>query len=91
MSVKKKDEEIQFENAVKRLEEVVAELESTDIDLERALKLYEEGIKLSRICNTKLSDAERKIEILKNGGQLTAEIEKTGEVKSKPVLELFDM
>lgn len=90
MAAQKKDE-IPFENAVKRLEEVVAELESTDIDLERALVLYEEGIKLSRICNTKLADAERKIEILKNGGQLATEIEKTGGVKSKPVLELFDM
>ncbi|NJL34825.1 MAG: exodeoxyribonuclease VII small subunit [Chloroflexaceae bacterium] len=76
MSVKKKDEEIQFENAVKRLEEVVAELESTDIDLERALKLYEEGIKLSRICNIKLSDAERKIEILKTAGSLQQKLRK---------------
>ena len=53
-----------------RLEEIVQELEKGDIPLEQSLKLFEEGIKLSRICNKRLEEAERKVEILikdKNG------------------------
>jgi len=62
--------EKKFEAALVRLEEIVQELEKGDISLERSLKLFEEGIKLSRICNKQLDEAERKVEILvkdKNG------------------------
>ena len=62
-----------FENALARLESIVGELEKGELALEEALKLFEEGVKISRFCNTKLDEAERKVEILlKNEqGQLT--------------------
>jgi exodeoxyribonuclease VII small subunit len=58
-----------------RLEEIVQELEKGDVPLEQSLKLFEEGIKLSRICNKRLEEAERKVEILlkDKNGNVTAE------------------
>jgi len=56
--------EKKFEAALARLEEIVKELEQGDLPLEQSLKLFEEGIKLSRICNRRLEDAERRVEIL---------------------------
>ena len=53
-----------FETALKRLEEIVKKLESGDQSLDSALQLFEEGIKLSRFCHTKLEEAERRVEIL---------------------------
>jgi exodeoxyribonuclease VII small subunit len=53
-----------FESAIKRLEEIVAQLESGDLQLEKSLGLFEEGINLSRFCHTKLDEAERKVTIL---------------------------
>ena len=60
-----------FETALKRLEEIVKKLESGDLSLDSALELFEEGIKLSRFCHTRLEQAERKVEILlkNNSGQ----------------------
>ncbi len=56
--------EKKFEDALARLEEIVRELESGDLPLEQSLKMFEEGIKLSRICHKRLEDAERRVEIL---------------------------
>ena len=56
--------EKKFEAALARLEEIVLELEKGDLPLDQSLKLFEEGIKLSRICTKRLEDAERKVEIL---------------------------
>ena len=63
-----------FETALKRLEEIVKKLEGGDQSLDSALQLFEEGIKLSRFCHSKLEQAERRVEILlKNeSGQLQA-------------------
>ena len=58
------EEEIKFEKAMEKLEKIVSELEAGEIALEDALKKYEEGVKLSRICQEKLNQAEKKIEIL---------------------------
>ena len=57
-------EEIKFEKALERLEKIVEDLENGNISLEDALKKYEEGVRLSRLCQKKLSQAEKKIEIL---------------------------
>jgi exodeoxyribonuclease VII small subunit len=67
--------EKKFEAAMARLEEIVQELEKGDVPLEQSLKLFEEGIKLSRICNKRLEEAERKVEILlkDKNGNITAE------------------
>ena len=54
-----------LEEAMKRLETVVAEMSADGLSLEKALSLYEEGVALVRICNTELETAERKINMLK--------------------------
>ena len=61
-----------FEKALARLESIVAKLEKGELALEEALKLFEEGVNISRFCNTKLDEAERKVKILleDNEGQL---------------------
>jgi exodeoxyribonuclease VII small subunit len=66
--------EKKFEAALSRLEEIVAELESGGLSLEQSLKLFEEGVKLARICNARLEEAERKVEILlkDKGGKMTS-------------------
>ena len=53
-----------FEKALDRLEKIVGKLEKGDLALEEALKLFEEGTKITRFCSTKLDEAERKVEIL---------------------------
>jgi exodeoxyribonuclease VII small subunit len=58
-----------FEQALKRLEEIVAELEKGELALERALQLFEEGVKISRMCGEKLEEAERKVEMLVKDGK----------------------
>jgi exodeoxyribonuclease VII small subunit len=57
-----------FETALKRLEEIVKRLENAELSLDSALELFEEGIKLSRFCHTKLEQAERRVEILVKDG-----------------------
>jgi exodeoxyribonuclease VII small subunit len=53
-----------FETALTRLEDIVKKLENGELSLDSALELFEEGIKLSRFCHTKLEQAERRVEIL---------------------------
>jgi len=53
-----------FESALKSLEDIVTQLEAGDLTLERALELFEEGIRVSRFCSSKLDEAERKVEVL---------------------------
>jgi exodeoxyribonuclease VII small subunit len=60
MQMKLKD----FESALKSLEEIVSQLEAGDLALDKALELFEEGVRISRFCNSKLEEAERKVETL---------------------------
>ena len=53
-----------FEASLAELEEVVRKLESGDLPLEESLKLFEDGVRLSRECRERLVNAERRIEIL---------------------------
>jgi len=62
----KKKETDSFENSLKRLEEIAELLENDQIGLDESIKLYEEGINLSKICYNKLKDAEVKITELKS-------------------------
>ncbi len=55
---------LKFEDALARLETIVAELEKGDLPLDDSLKIFEEGIKLSKNCLKMLDDAERKVEIM---------------------------
>ena len=60
---------ISFENSLKRLEDIVSEMENSQLDIDKAMKLFEEGISLVNQCSTKLDETKKKIEILveKNG------------------------
>ena len=62
MSDEKK--EVAFEVALKKLESLVESLEAGDLSLEQALKAYEEGVKMADICSKRLSEAERRVEVL---------------------------
>ena len=76
-SAKKQD----FEQSLARLDEIVRKLESPTLPLEEAMKLFEEGIQLSRDCQKQLEQAEARVEILlkKAGGEIAAEpFEPTG-------------
>lgn len=58
-----------FEASLEALEQIVHELEGGDLPLEKSLELFEEGIRLSRQCQERLSQAERRIEILLRDNQ----------------------
>lgn len=57
-------EKIKFEVAMERLEEIVRRLESGAPELDEAISLYEEAVKLSKLCNAKLEAAEQKVRVL---------------------------
>lgn len=61
-----------FEAAIAELESVVKKLEEGDLPLEQSLALYERGVELSRFCHARLEQAERRIEILNERGELKA-------------------
>lgn len=53
-----------FEKAMQKLEQIVQELESGDLHLEKAITKFEEGVKLSKFCSNKLDETEKKVTIL---------------------------
>ena len=69
-----------FEDAMKGLEQIVRDLETGDLPLEVALKKFEEGIQLSKLCSKKLDETEKKITILLEDqkGQLSESVFGTG-------------
>ncbi len=56
-----------FEQAIKQLEQIVQDLESGDMPLEKAIKTFEDGIQLSKFCSEKLDETEKRITILMQG------------------------
>ncbi|MBL8189635.1 MAG: exodeoxyribonuclease VII small subunit [Acidobacteria bacterium] len=72
---KTKDKEPSFETSLSSLEQIVAQLESGELPLERALELFEDGVALARRCQSQLQDAERKVELL---------LRERGEIKVVP-------
>lgn len=58
---------LSLEEAMERLEKIVAEMENDKLPLEKSLKLYEEGVGLVALCSEQLEAAKRKIQILQNG------------------------
>jgi exodeoxyribonuclease VII small subunit len=58
-----------FEQALERLERIVKELEDGDRPLEESLRLFEEGVRLTRLCAARLDEAQRRIEMLARGEQ----------------------
>lgn len=71
--------EKKFEDAMKRLEEIVQSLDSGDLPLEDSIKTFEEGMKLVGFCNTKLDEAEKKVSLLIK--------ESNGQLKEQPFVE----
>lgn len=63
------DNEVNFENIMKKLEEIANELEKGDLDLDTSVSKFEEGMKLSKKCNEILENAEKRISILINDGK----------------------
>jgi exodeoxyribonuclease VII small subunit len=66
-----------FEKKLGRLEEIVQKMEKGELALEESLKLFEEGVKLSRECHTRLNEAEAKVKVL------------VGESEGKAILKDF--
>jgi exodeoxyribonuclease VII small subunit len=69
--------EIKFEDALKKLEKIVEDLENGDLSLDEALKKYQEGLELSRVCSQRLDSAKKKIDVLAKN--------KKGEFELKPL------
>ena len=70
----KKNAEVSFEKSLKRLEEIVSEMENADPDLDKALALFSEGVELVKFCSSKLNDTKNKIAILvKENGTMKKE------------------
>jgi exodeoxyribonuclease VII small subunit len=80
--------EMKFEEALKRLEKIVEELENGSLSLDDSLEKYEEGIRLSKACAKKLEVARKKVEILLKSEDGSAELkpfdEKIAEEETKP-------
>ena len=71
--------EVKFEEALKKLEKIVEDLERGDLSLDEALKKYQEGIELSRLCSQRLENAKKRIDVLVKT--------KKGEFELKPLDE----
>lgn len=71
--------ELKFEEALKKLEKIVEQLEKGDLSLDEALKIYQDGIELSRLLGQKLENARKKIDVLTKN--------KKGEFELKPLDE----
>ncbi|WP_410768264.1 exodeoxyribonuclease VII small subunit [Fontibacillus sp. BL9] len=74
-------QEINFEEAMNQLEEIVSQLERGDVPLEQAIDLFQKGMQLSQLCSQKLSQVERKIEMI---------VEADGEIGKKPFNSLAE-
>jgi exodeoxyribonuclease VII small subunit len=72
-----------FEKNLERLDAIVQQLEDAELPLEKALQLYEEGMKLSEVCHQQLQEAEGRVQILmkKAGGKVVAEPFEPGEAE----------
>ena len=74
--------EKRFEDAMKELEDIVRRLESGELALEESIKIFEEGVALSRYCFNKLEEAEKRVSILvKDQGGIRRESFEAGETE----------
>jgi exodeoxyribonuclease VII small subunit len=73
-----------FEAALQKLETIVQRLEKGELTLEESLALYEEGIRLSRLCHAKLEEAEGRIEQLVKDARGEVALDAQGKPRTKP-------
>jgi exodeoxyribonuclease VII small subunit len=73
-----------FEAALRQLEEIVQRLEKGELTLEESLRLYEDGVRLARLCHAKLEEAEGKIELLMKDSRGEAVLDKQGRPRTAP-------
>lgn len=81
MTMKPKD----FETSLKKLEEIVKDLEEGELTLEQSLERYEQGIRLARFCTTKLEEAEKRIEMLQKDEQGEPRRDADGKILQTPL------
>ena len=74
-----------FEQALQQLEQIVQKLEKGELPLEESLALYEEGIRLSRLCHGKLEEAEGKIAVLMKDARGEVAVDAQGAPRTKPI------
>ena len=74
-TAKTKGDAVSFEQAIARLEKIVADMEAAELPLDSVLKKYEEGTQLVRFCSQKLAEAEKKIELLTKKADGTVDLE----------------
>ncbi len=72
------DEEMSYEDSLERLEEIVQRLESGQLPLDESLRLFEEGTRLTKVCQKRLTEAELRIERLMADGDRTEEMPSSG-------------
>ncbi len=84
MCDKQYSDNILFEDAIARLEQIVRMLDGGNVPLDKSLELYEEGVKLVKICNCRLENAEQKIKVLveKNGEYREEDFNRESKVES---------
>lgn len=70
--MKEEAAELSFEEALRRLEEIVSRLETGDLSLEASLALFEQGQKLARLCSRQLETATLRVEQLTGDGEIVA-------------------
>ncbi|MCS7230963.1 MAG: exodeoxyribonuclease VII small subunit [Elusimicrobiota bacterium] len=83
---KNKKEKYTFEEALKRLEEIVSKLETSEVPLEETINLFEEGMELVKFCNQKLEEVKHKVEMVvktKDGFTLKPFVEKPNDTVEK--------
>lgn len=75
-----------FESAIAELDGIVKKMEEGELTLEQSMALYERGLQLSRFCHARLEEAERRIEVLNDRGELKPAATSLGldEVGDKP-------
>jgi len=73
-----------FEAALQKLEQIVQRLEKGELALEESLVLYEEGVRLTRLCHAKLEEAEGKVELLLKDSRGDIALDKEGRPKKAP-------
>ncbi len=83
-------QETTFEQALAELEQIVQKLEKGELPLEESLRLYEEGIRLSRLCHGKLEEAEGRIEVLLKDSRGEPARDQQGRPLTRPLAEPVD-